>query len=249
MVRYRFLVFALAAALLVSAVLNVAFFNRGKFYYLALNETRLDPLGLNEYPTDIDRMNFAIPGKPMVVFFGDSRAAEWSAPPDLARFQFINRGIGAQTSGQVLMRFDYHVKPLSPDVIVVQVGINDLKTIPLFPDRKETIVAACKQNIKGIVDRSLGAGVMVVLTTIFPVGEIPLERRPFWSADVELAVDEVNAYLRSLAAPNVVVFDSYSILANRSDRHEMYKDELHLKASGYEVLNSALSPLLETLAR
>lgn len=40
---------------------------------------------------------------------------------------------GAQTSAQVVWRFAEHIAPLQPDKIILQVGINDLKTIPLFP--------------------------------------------------------------------------------------------------------------------
>jgi lysophospholipase L1-like esterase len=45
-------------------------------------------------------------------------------------FSFVNRGINTQTSAQVLGRFDKHVVPLHPNIVIVQVGINDLKTIP-----------------------------------------------------------------------------------------------------------------------
>ncbi|MDH7475631.1 MAG: GDSL-type esterase/lipase family protein [Anaerolineae bacterium] len=235
-----------AVALLVSIWLNFILFGRGRQYYLELNETRLDPLGLSYYASENER-NPAESAKMTVVFFGDSRVTDWPSPSVSGRFQFVNRGIGAQTSAQTLQRFNYHVKPLHPDIIILQVGINDLKTIPLFPERKEAIIANCKQNIRQIVTQSVNIGAVVILTTIFPAGEIPLERRLFWSPAVDQAIEEVNAYIRSLEAHNVIILNAYLLLTNQETVRQVYRDELHLNAKGYEVLNGELVHVLMTL--
>jgi len=106
------------------------------------------------------------------------------------------------------------VEPLQPQVIVVQVGINDLKAIPLFLQRKARIIANCQENIAQIVAHSTDLRATTILTTIFAVGKVPVQRRPFWSDDVALAVDEVNAYIRSLEGQDVIVFDAFSVLAD-----------------------------------
>ncbi|MBI4929003.1 MAG: SGNH/GDSL hydrolase family protein, partial [Anaerolineae bacterium] len=182
----------------------------------------------------------------LVVFFGDSRASNWSTPAD-KQYEFLNRGIGAQTTIQVLERFDAHVKPLMPKVIVIQVGINDLKTIPLFPEDRETIVINCERNIQRIVDKSLDLGATVILTTIFPIGDVPIERRPFWSNEVEKSIDEVNTYIRSLAKDKVIILDAYSVLLGEKGRiqPEYSYDLLHLTDAGYLRLNEELVPLLQ----
>jgi lysophospholipase L1-like esterase len=234
--------------LLGSVVLNYLLFNQAKWYYLQLNAGRLDPLGLNHYPVIPDQQNLTNPDLTTAVFFGDSRAANWPAP-EVNQFEFINRGIGSQTSTQAALRFDDHVKPLRPQIIVVQVGINDLKTIPLFPERKEAIIANCEENIQQIVTRSTDLGTKVILTTIFPLGEVPLERRPFWSDEVALAIDEVNAYINSLDGENVTVFDAYAVLATeRGIINPVYsQDLLHLNATGYERLNEEFVYFLTAL--
>ena len=238
----------LLIALSMSLALNGFLFNQGRQYYLELNETRLSPLGLNYYPTTPGQQRPANPRRQTVVFFGDSRAANWPSP-DLERFEFVNRGVGSQTSAQVVQRFDYHVRPLQPQVVIVQVGINDLKTLPLFPERKALIVANCRKNILEIVERAVDLGATVILTTVFPVGQVPIERRLFWSEDVALAVEAVNGYIDSLAGENVVIFDAYSILADDSGmiRPEYSKDLLHLNAAGYEALNGELLSVLRGL--
>lgn len=183
----------------------------------------------------------------LVVFFGDSRAANWP-PPNLAGFKFINRGVGAQTSAQTLYRFDEHVKSLHPPIVVLQVGINDLKTIPLFPERKEAIIANCKENIQRIVTQSVNNGATVILTTIFPTGQVSWARSLFWSSDVDQAVNQVNRFIYSLETRDVYVFDAYSLLTdNGSVREEYYEDTLHLKVAGYEILNTELGRILVRL--
>ncbi|MBN2394056.1 MAG: SGNH/GDSL hydrolase family protein, partial [Anaerolineae bacterium] len=138
----------LAVLLLGSIALNVLLFRRGQQYYSLLNAVKLDPIGLDWYgssdmPRDTDQRR--------VVFFGDSRAYSWPAIPELKTYQFVNRGIGNETSAQALERFDAHVAPLNPDIVIIQVGVNDLKTIPLFPEQKASITANCKANIAAIV--------------------------------------------------------------------------------------------------
>ncbi len=231
-------------ALLASLALNVALFAQARRYYLELNETRLDPLGLDTFSTELPRTD-----KPLVVFFGDSRAADWP-PPQLDRFEFANRGIGAQTSTQTLLRFDAHVAPLLPDVVIVQVGINDLKTVALFPGQRQAIVEACLDNIRQIVERSTNLGAKVILTTVFPVDDVPLECRLFWSNDVAAAVGEVNAALRALDSPGVLVFDAHAILVDHDTgliQTRYAEDELHLNVAGYTALNAELRHVLNAV--
>ena len=246
--RVLVVVSLLTVLLLGSIALNCFLYERGKQYYLQLNETRLDPLGLHYYNTASDQRNLAGPELTTVVFFGDSRAANWPSP-DLNQFEFINRGIGSQTSEQAVERFGYHVKPIEPQVVVIQIGINDLKTIPLFPERKEAIIANCKGNIRRLVAWCADLGAMVIVTPILPIGEVPLERRPFWSDDIGLAVDEVNEFIHSLRGENILIFDAFSLLVGEGDRikPEYSRDLLHLNATGYERLNAELVPILKRL--
>ncbi|MGB3192929.1 MAG: GDSL-type esterase/lipase family protein [Limnoraphis sp.] len=230
-----------------SITVNFLLFNLAKKYYLELNLTRLDPLGWNQYFPDLNPPT-KTNSKVRFVFFGDSRAASWRSP-ELEEYEFINRGIGSQTSIQTVKRFEQHITPLKPDIVLIQVGVNDLKTIPLFPGRKELTIADCQANIQKIVEDSKALGAIVLITTIFPVGEIPLERKPFWSDDVSQAIEQVNVYINSLASENVIVFDAFSVLADEQGaiKRKYTKDELHLNSQGYEVLNQELVLLLNSL--
>jgi lysophospholipase L1-like esterase len=229
----------LAALTVLSLTANILLFQRGQQYYLELNATRLDPLGLNAF----DGATVAHV-EPLVVFFGDSRTASWPAP-SIPGWAFENRGLGAQTTAQVLGRLEAHLGPLKPRVVIVQVGINDLKTLPLFPERSEAIIARCLGNLSAIIQGAEATGATVLVTTIFPVGEAPLIRRPFWSEAVGEGVETVNASLRALATERVMVFDAYALLQRDGQlRAEYAQDELHINAAGYAALNEGLIRLL-----
>lgn len=224
---------------------NFLLYNYAKQYYLELNQTRLDPLGLSNYPilktaTKADRVR--------VVFLGDSRAAGWISPK-VDKYEFVNRGISSQTSVQTLQRFSAHMRHLKPDIVVIQIGINDLKTIALFPDRKQEIVANCRSNIQQIIEESRNLGAVAIVTTIFPAGEIPLERKPFWSDEIDQTVKSVNADLVTLATNKVLLFDTYSLLADRQGLMlpQYRSDELHLNDLGYDLLNQQLIKIIDKI--
>jgi lysophospholipase L1-like esterase len=234
----------LLVVLLGASILGlVVTFGFAKRFYRELNAVKLDPLGAAGLEVDASK------SRPKLAIYGDSRAAEWPEPPGLAEAAVLNLGIDGQTSAQVLARFDAHLGPIDPEIVLLQVGINDLKTIPLFPEDRDQIVANIKDNIRQIVERCRGKGARVVVTTIFPVAEIPLERKLFWSDEVEVAIDEVNAYLETLASEQVEIVATAGILAGDDGRtdSEYSRDFLHLNAAGYERLNAELGKLMNDL--
>lgn len=242
--RSKKILFSIFLLLTASLALNYYLYTLSRNYYLQLNSLRLDPLGLVYSSKNPPPAKTSLP---LVVFFGDSRAFMWTNPVT-ETFAFYNLGLGSQTTEQIASRYDLQVLPLRPDILVLQAGINDLKTIPLFPERKQHIIQRCKDNLTEIVQKAISDGSTVVLTTIFPLGEIPLERRLVWSEDVAFAIDEVNVYLKSLGGPSVIILDTEQILAGENgivQRHYSL-DFLHLNSQGYEALNKALLSLLET---
>jgi lysophospholipase L1-like esterase len=250
--RRRFIRPILLAFLLIgfaaSIFLNVRLYQQATQNYTETSAVQLDPYGLKyaDFPPD-KPAGASSKSLPTILFFGDSRARGWTAP-NVPGYRFVNRGIGGQTTEQVRGRFDAHVAPLSPRVIVLQAGINDLKAIPLLPARRDQIVADCKANLRNIVTRARAAGVTVIVTTIFPPGDVPLERRALWSADVEKCTEEVNAELRSLACDGVIVLDAWKLLeSNGRLRDGLGIDTLHLNAKGYEVMNGELEKLIRSM--
>ncbi len=243
--KNQLIILCLSIIILVSVSLNFLLFYIAKNYYLRLNSHTLDPLGINYY-TQNQTLNYS---QKKVIFFGDSRALAWITPTNFDDFIFVNRGISGQTTVQVLGRFNQHIKSLSPDIVIIQVGVNDLKNIPLFPEKQEIIISECKSNIEQIVKQSRQLGPVVILTTIFPLAEVPLERKLVWSPDVAIGIKEVNDFIYSLQNKDVIIFDTTEIVANEQGkvRREYRIDLLHINRVGYEALNQKLTPILKEL--
>ena len=234
----------LTLLLLSSLTLNVALGLWARQYYLELNRTRLDPVGLSAYDATTAPLKSSVV---RFLFYGDSRAYTWPMPTGFEAWEVFNHGIGGQTTAQILARFDDHLVPLQPDLVLIQAGINDLKTIGLFPAQRDEIVANCKKNLAAMVQRATAQGATVILTTVFPTAQPSLLRRPFWSDAVGEAIVEVNLYLKTLAGDRVVLFDSAALLVGADGAIQpVYSyDLLHLNQAGYAALNAALRALLE----
>lgn len=201
-----------------------------------------DPYELKTYPVNPDLSKRDL-NKPLVVFFGDSRTVDWSEIPNIP-FEFINRGINGQTTDQVLGRLSAHVASLSPQIVVVQVGVNDLGELVTFPYKTRNIINNCKQNIQKIVDRlTKEVKATVILTTIFPTGESQSLR---WLEEADRAIIEVNQFIKSLKGDRVIILDSAALLADeRGKVRQIYsRDLLHLNKQGYTMLNEELLKIL-----
>lgn len=230
------------AVLLISLAANVAGAWLVKYLYQAENAVRLDPLQLSVYPDTPVKQ----PDLQRIVFFEDSRALSWPAP-QLQGSEFLNRGIGDQTSEQIRLRYAAHVQPLKADLVILQLGVNDLKNIPLFPAKRSAIVEQLQRNLQLIVQQAKADGSQVVITTIFPIGKVPLGRRLVWSDEVAPAIRDVNRFISSLAGDGVQVLDAFGVLQGTSDliQANYSRDLLHLNAQGYAALNAALLAVLQ----
>jgi lysophospholipase L1-like esterase len=228
---------------------NVYLVLAARHYFQAANAIRLDPAGLEIYAAE--RSKPSPPGAPLLVLFGDSRAAMWPEPPTLAGYVVVNRGIGNQTTAQLLLRVGADVEDLRPAVVVIEAGVNDLKTIVYFPERQPDIIATCKANLEKIVARCRRTGATVVLATVFDIGHVPLWRRPFWSYDVSRAVREVNTFLAGLSGGKVLLFDAGAVLRDPGGeiRRTYQLDHLHLSPAGYAALNRPLEGILQALPK
>ncbi|MCL4298444.1 MAG: SGNH/GDSL hydrolase family protein [Anaerolineae bacterium] len=184
-----------------------------------------------------------------VLFYGDSRAADWP-PPDLPGFIFANRGTPGQTSTEALRRWATYGAPLHPDIVVLEIGINDLTAVSLFPEETASLVVQCQNNIRQLVSQVTTSGATVILTTVFPAGYLRLGYREFGLSEISSLVVEVNKYLTILARPQVILFDAYTLLSeNGLVKGEYTLDLLHLNSAGYAALNQSLTPLLLDLAQ
>ncbi len=176
-----------------------------------------------------------------VVFFGDSRA-DWWVVPQMEGVQCIARGVPGASSGYLLQRFSALVVPLRPDIVVVQMGVNDLADLTLGHREMAQVVqvvTTTRRAIEAVVVKAREMSARVVLTTIFPLAHGPLP-----DAAVQRAIAEVNRDLLGLRMEGVAVLDSAAVLVGPDGyvRDAYADDELHLSVAGYTALNAALVP-------
>jgi acyl-CoA thioesterase-1 len=186
------------------------------------------------------------PNQRRVVFFGDSITDRWSQPGYGGFFPgrpYVNRGIGGQTTGQMLLRFRADVVALAPRAVVILAGTNDLagNAGPVTPDQ-------LLDNLKTMAELARLHGIRVVLASILPVADDkkdatgkPLIR----SANKPVALlRDINRRIRDYATANGHAFVDYFVATAASDGTllpALNDDGLHPNAAGYAVMG----PLVE----
>lgn len=244
--KSQIIIIFLSVFLLTSLTANLVLFRELKKTFISLYQVSLNPLAIDRY----NNQEIIANKLPKVVFFGDSRAYAWKFPQN-PNYYFINRGISGQTSAQILARFSDHVTILKPQIIVLQLGVNDLRIITANPQNRSELINNCQSNIARIVHSANKINATVILTTIFPLGSgnIPLKYRPFWAnlAQMKQEINQVNQYIKSFDE-QVIVFDAYSLLNQKDpNKTRYYEDLLHLNRQGYELLNQELEKILREI--
>lgn len=182
-----------------------------------------------------------------IVLFGDSRIVQWRNFPAPAGAELVMRGVAGETTAQMRLRFASDVLALNPDIVVLQMGINDMVSIGALPDRQAEIAIQCANNIEFFVKTLQEKNIRTVLLTIIPPDRPALWRRPVWSNQISVEVDKLNRHwIEVPASPALHVVDTRSLLQDAQGRWQagVTADTLHLTQRGYEYLNVAVAPLL-----
>ncbi len=153
---------------------------------------------------------------------------------------YLNRGIGGQVTGQMLLRFYPDVIALQPKAVVIFGGTNDIggnvEEIPAPLD-------AIENNIAAMSDMAKANGIKVILASVTPVCDIP-NRNPMTPGRPPEEILKLNHWIKDYAAKHGDVYLDY-FAATVDDkgffRAEFTEDGLHPTAKGYEAMN----PLLE----
>jgi lysophospholipase L1-like esterase len=181
---------------------------------------------------------------------GDSRAAGWDASQlNFINIKSCNLGIRGQTSRQVLERFRNDLDESRPYCILIQVGINDLKCIGLLKD--ELITRNCTRNILQMLEICKSREIKVFYSSIFPVGDIEVLRRPLWESATIDSLISVNNKIRDYCQDNgFVYFDTYELLESQISpgkvKKEYQQDFLHINADGYKHISKHFMDLLSS---
>jgi len=176
-----------------------------------------------------------------VVFMGDSITDIW-AMPEMAPFfpgkPYVGRGIGGQTTPQMLLRFRPDVVALQPKVVVILAGTNDIagNTGPMSLEEIEGNLASMSELAKL-------HGIRVVLSSVLPVYDrghnhegkpvVMTDRRP---PEKILALNE---WLKKYSADHKLIYlDYFPAMVDEQGflKKDLSEDGLHPNKKGYEVM-------------
>lgn len=193
----------------------------------------IDPNGLCRY-AQANAELLASGRRPEVVFFGDSITENWvrGDPGLFADGRVVGRGIGGQTSAQMLVRFHADVVALRPRVVQIMAGTNDVAG-----NGGVTSEAAYRRNIEAMVEIARAHRIRVVLASLPPAA------RFFWRPEVKPAdqLRRLNAWLRDYARREGLGYVDYHAALTTLDggmRPEFAIDGVHPNRHGYAAMRS-----------
>jgi len=178
-------------------------------------------------------------GENRVVFFGDSITDIWHLDQYFPGKPYVNRGIGGQTTPQMLVRFRQDVISLQPKVVVILAGTNDIAG-NTGPMRNEDIEA----NYASLAELARLHGIKVVYASVLPVHNYTDRSKDFFAQRPQGRILELNTWLKDYCTKNDIVYlDYFSAVVDDKGmlKKELADDGLHPNAAGYKIM----APLAE----
>ena len=182
---------------------------------------------------------------------GDSITDLWRLEEYFPGKPYVNRGIGGQTTPQMLVRMYPDVIDLKPAVMVLLAGTNDIarNTGPMTSDM-------IQENIMAMTELAQHHGIKVILCSILPVSDYPFMKQQSGQAvaaagpgqgasrvkmtDGRPPADilKLNAWMKDYAArANAIYVDYFKAVVDEKGRlKDGYSaDGLHPNAEGYKT--------------
>ena len=175
----------------------------------------------------------------VVVFMGNSITEGWSyfSPDFFIENQFINRGIGGQTTPQMLIRFKPDVVSLKPKSVVILAGINDIagNTGPMK-------IKNIADNIFSMAEIAKANKIKVYRCSVLPAKDFP------WSPGLNPSkkVIKLNKMLIDYCYKNNIKYVDYYSKMNdgkgglKVPEYTSKDDLVHPNKRGYSVMESVI---------
>jgi lysophospholipase L1-like esterase len=193
-----------------------------------------DPNGLSRY-ADADSKLLPAGKTPRVVFLGDSITDSWRLNEYFTGRDFVNRGIGGQSTSQMLARFRQDVLALNPKIVVILGGTNDIAN--------GVSANQIADNLVMMADLAKAQGIKVVLASITPVSDYHKDVDPRYEMTKGRSpaiIQAVNTRIQALCNTGGFVWmDYYSALVDPMGqmKADLSDDGLHPNAKGYRVMS------------
>jgi lysophospholipase L1-like esterase len=179
-----------------------------------------------------------------VVFMGNSITEGWVffRPEFFENRDYINRGIGGQTTPQMLLRFRPDVIDLNPKVVVILAGTNDIAG-----NTGHTPLETINGNIKSMAEIANANGIEVVISSILPAIEY------LWKPGLNPApkIISINKALKAYAQQNNFIYlDYFSAMVDdegglKVPDYTAADDLVHPNKAGYLVMEELVEKAIE----
>lgn len=177
-----------------------------------------------------------------VVFMGNSITEGWKSfrPEFFENKSFVNRGIGGQTTPQMLVRFRQDVIALKPKIVIILAGVNDIAG-NTGPSTLEMIM----DNIISMAELAKANDIKVIFSSVLPAFDFS------WRPGLEPStkIIALNKMIKAYADENKIVYlDYFSAMVDERNglKDEYTYDGVHPNEAGYKTME----PLaLEAIAK
>ena len=178
-------------------------------------------------------------GEERVVFFGDSITDAWHLNEYFPGKPYLNRGIGGQTTPQMLVRFRADVIDLHPKVVVILAGTNDVagNTGPMSLEQIES-------NYASLADLAHAHDIRLIYSSVLPVHESTEAAEEMFTQRPPEKIVALNHWLKDYCAnAGCIYLDYFSAMVDDKGhmKKELADDGLHPNAAGYKIM----APLAE----
>lgn len=193
---------------------------------------------LGKYRAENEKLAPPSKNENRVVFIGNSITEGWKKE-DSTFFKinpYINRGIGGQTSPQILLRFRTDAIHLQPKVVVILTGTNDIAG-NTGPSTLEMIV----DNIASMTEIAKANHITPIICSLLPAYDF------WWKKGVEPAekIVALNKLLKAFAEKNNILYvDYHTPMKDEKNglKKEYGEDGVHPNLAGYKIME----PLIQS---
>jgi lysophospholipase L1-like esterase len=177
-----------------------------------------------------------------IVFMGDSITEGWfDKRPEFFTRGRIDRGIGGQTTSQMMLRMFSDVVELKPKAVHIMAATNDIagNTGPMTAEMSEN-------NFRAMSDIARRHGIKVLLAPVPPAASFPwrpgLETRP--------RIAELNRWLEGFAKESGATWVDYRRVLDDgmgAMKPGLASDGVHPTATGYDAMATVIEPILKRM--
>lgn len=174
------------------------------------------------------------PGEDRVIFFGDSITDLWKVGESFPGKPYVNRGIGGQTTSQMLVRFRQDVIDLQPKAVVILAGTNDIAGNSGRISNEDI-----EANLASMAELARVHNISVIFSSILPVNNYTPESQEFYASRPRDRIVTVNRWLQDYCTANKLVYvDYFSAMVDDKGmlKRDLAQDGLHPNKAGYAIM-------------